>query len=115
MPFMVIPQTKNNRRRCIKAISENTITAMVVNGFMFSSFLERRSILPIYCQSYSTVLKSISQVRLSGRNDRSTSSLAVSCNSSRKEGTEEMPEIHFPITDKSREFKMYARGVIPRA
>jgi len=32
--FMVTSQTKSNRRRCIKAISENTITAIVVKGFM---------------------------------------------------------------------------------
>jgi hypothetical protein len=34
---MVTSQTKSNRRRCIKAISENTIIAMVVNGFMIRS------------------------------------------------------------------------------
>ena len=37
IPFMVTSQTKSNRRRCIKAISENTIIAMVVNGFMIRS------------------------------------------------------------------------------
>jgi len=39
MSFMVTSQTKSNRRRCIKAISENTIIAMVVNGFMIRSLL----------------------------------------------------------------------------
>jgi hypothetical protein len=57
MPFMVTSQTKNNRRRCIKAISENTIIAMVVNGFMFCSFLPRKMInirylLPVVLHSY---------------------------------------------------------------
>ena len=36
---MVTSQTKNSRRRCIKAITENTIITMVVNGFMIRSLL----------------------------------------------------------------------------
>jgi hypothetical protein len=36
---MITSQTKTNRRRCIKAISENTIIVMVVNGFMIRSLL----------------------------------------------------------------------------
>jgi hypothetical protein len=35
MPFIITSQQKNSQRRCIKAISENTIIAMVVNGFIF--------------------------------------------------------------------------------
>jgi len=34
---MVTSQLKNSRRRCIRAISENTIIAIVVNGFMIRS------------------------------------------------------------------------------
>jgi hypothetical protein len=36
---MVTSQAKNSRRRCIKAISKNTIIVMVVNGFMICSLL----------------------------------------------------------------------------
>lgn len=39
----------------MKAISENTTIAMVVNGFMFRSFLERLLILDIYRHLYATV------------------------------------------------------------
>jgi hypothetical protein len=39
IPFIIISHPKNRRRRCIKPISENTIIAMVVNGFMILSFL----------------------------------------------------------------------------
>jgi hypothetical protein len=34
---MVTSQLKNSRRRCIRAISENTIIAIVVNGFIIRS------------------------------------------------------------------------------
>lgn len=64
-PLMVTSQPKNNLRRCIRAISENTKIAMLVNGFMIRSSLPRRQqILPIYYRLYSTLLKSISQMRI---------------------------------------------------
>jgi hypothetical protein len=34
MPFMTAFHPKNSQRKCMKAISENTTTAMVVNGFL---------------------------------------------------------------------------------
>jgi hypothetical protein len=45
---MVTSQTKSNRRRCIKAISENTIIAMVVNGFMIRSLLFHKVVNTTY-------------------------------------------------------------------
>jgi hypothetical protein len=50
IPLMTTSHPKNSRRRCITAISENTIIAMVVNGIMIPSFLERSSLSPIYYQ-----------------------------------------------------------------
>jgi hypothetical protein len=41
---MITSHPKNSRRRCIKAISENTIIAMVVNGFMFPSLLFHKAV-----------------------------------------------------------------------
>jgi len=44
MPPMVTSQPKNSRRRCIKAISEKTIIAIVVNGFMIRSLLFHKGV-----------------------------------------------------------------------
>jgi hypothetical protein len=45
---MVTSQSKNSRRRCIKAISVNTIIAMVVNGFMIRSLLFHKVVNIVY-------------------------------------------------------------------
>ena len=45
---MITSHPKNSRRRCIKAISENTIIAMGVNGFMIRSFLSRKVVSITY-------------------------------------------------------------------
>jgi len=58
IPLMITSHPKNSRRRCIKAISENTIIAMIVNGFMICSFLPRKvlSITHLYSAELFTII-----------------------------------------------------------
>jgi hypothetical protein len=67
IPLMTTSHPKNSRRRCITAISENTIIAMVVNGIMIPSFLERLSLSPIYYQWNYSQLYQVPTGRTTGK------------------------------------------------
>jgi len=61
VPLMITSHPKNRRRKCINPISENTITAMVVNGFIIRSFLSRKvlSITYLYSVELFTIISGL--------------------------------------------------------
>jgi hypothetical protein len=64
---MTTSHPKKSRRRCTKAITEKTMIAIIVNGFMILSLLSGKlDVLTIFYHLYSIVLKSIPHVRITG-------------------------------------------------